>query len=167
MISKILKVTVIVFALGLFLSCNSDDDGPQEAPSVQFSASVNGASFRTDTPNAVLSNDGKLLTISATNDSSETITITIGSNSQQATVLTSQSYNTGDADIPSSITYSTGGVNFTTNAENVGTININDLDQTLNVIFGSFDGNLINLFDTSQTVSITTGSLTAVEFSVQ
>lgn len=168
MISKILKVTVVVFALGLFTSCNSDDEGPAEAPSVKFSATVSGDNIRTDNATAVLSNEGKLLTIIGISETgSQTITLTIGSNADDAPLVMEQSYNTADEVLPASIRLTSGGQTFVTNVDTTGAINLNSFDLVANFVFGSFNGELGNTAIPSETISIANGAVTGIEIEVQ
>ncbi len=164
---RFLKIAVLFITFGLLTSCG-DDEGPAEAPSVKFRASVGGAAFRTDTPTAVLSNDGRRFVVTATNDTgSEKLTLTIGSSNPDAPLVMEQSYNTADEILPASIQFETGGVTYRTNLETVGSINLNSFDLDLNFVFGSFSGELKNIAISDDFLSVTSGSMTGIEITVE
>lgn len=164
---RFLKIAVLLITFGFITSCG-DDEGPAEAPSVKFRASVGGAVFRSDTPTAILSNDGKLFVVTATNDlGSETFTLTVGSSNPDAPLVMEQSYNTASETLPASIQFETGGVTYKTNLETVGAINLNSFDLDLNFVFGSFTGDLENVAVPDELLFVTSGNMTGIEISVQ
>ncbi|WP_299214529.1 DUF6252 family protein [uncultured Dokdonia sp.] len=159
-----LKISILFFALVFVTSCSSDDDGPTEAATVKFRATVGGQNLRTDNVSGVLSNNGGRLTVAAVTDFGS-ITISVGSGDVDAPAVTNQTYvinNTGTA----GITLNSGGAIYTSNADLGGEIIITNIDLTENTVFGSFNTTLVNTLDSEDTLTVTNSSLFNVGFTV-
>lgn len=157
MISKFLRLSFIVLAIVAIASCNSnDDDGPAEAPQVKFSAQVAGSPFRTDNATGVLSNDGKTLVITGTNDVGESISLRVGNFTNESPTIATGTYEINEDNL-AAITYSSGGQTLSTDVDAGGFITISNFDESENTVFGSFVGT-VQSSEAGQ-VQITVGSL--------
>lgn len=166
MISKFLKVSVIILALGLFTSCSSDDDTPAEAPLVKLRANVNGVNFSTDNATAVLSNDGKQLIIEG-NTASDVLRLTIGGPADNLDPVAEQSYILDGSSI-ATITYTTSGVSYFNRVDiDGGIINLNSFDMSNNTIFGSFNVTLSTNADQDNIIELTNGSINNLLYTVE
>ena len=160
-----LKFGMLLFAFVVVMGCSSDDDGPAEAPPVKFRALVGGQNVRTDNVTATLSNNGRMLSITAPTDLGPLI-MTIGSNAPDAPEIAVETYAIDD----------TGNVNvriiapdfvYTSSPELGGSITISELNTQEMTVFGSFGAIVVNPGDPDDTIAITNGALFNVNYTVQ
>lgn len=165
MISKFLRLSFIVLAIVAITSCNSnDDDGPAEAPQVKFSAQVAGSPFRTDNATGVLSNDGRTLVITGTNDSGQSISLRVGNFTDESPIVATGTYEI-DEDNLAALTYSVGGEMLSADVDAGGFITISNFDESENTVFGSFAGT-VQSAEAGQ-VEISFGSLFNISYTEQ
>ena len=164
MISKFLRATFLIGAVVAFVSCGSDDEGPAEAAQVKFRAQVGGASFRTDTASGVLSNSGKTLSITATNDVGETIIIRVGNFTEGSPVVAAGTYQIDETDL-ASISYAPGGETLMPVLDAGGVVTLSSFNVDEKTVFGSFTGTVTGA-DAGE-ITITAGSLFNISYTEQ
>lgn len=161
----LLKLALSAFIALYITSCGSDD-GDSSEPLPIFSVSVNGQQFAaTSIPSIQMSNSNRYLLISASNvNTSENITITIGTSSGIADELVEGSYLI-DGSTNTNLTYFDGSNGYQANDN--GQITITALDTENRTISGSFNATASGSFGSSTVYTLSNGQFSNLSYSIQ
>jgi len=150
--------------LVLTVSCSKNDDGGTQTVT-PFVANINGQQFLpTAIPSAQMSSNNRFIIINAINTvTSQTVTLSIGSDSGTSPALTTGPYpitNGGN-----SISYFVDNNSFISDA--IGQIVITALDTDSRTISGTFEGSVTGTFGSNETFTFSNGEFTNITYSLQ
>lgn len=169
MVSRMIGMVVVMVLSVSILSCSSDDnsDGDNGGGSDGLSVSVDGSDFSTETVVAILTNEGRLLTIIGTDiNSGESVTISVGSLSDDASLVGEGTFIPATGEDNTSLGYGDGSGTTLLSVDDSGSIDITDFDGGDQVVSGTFSGDLSN-FITGDMVTFSDGTFNNISFTVQ